>query len=52
MTKAELLARVLATSCNRCANFRPGRGCLVGYDRCKAAWPLGTAQLFTPRRAA
>ena len=48
--KAALLATVLATSCNRCDNFQPGRGCRVGYDACKSGMPLGTALLFQRRK--
>ena len=48
--KAALLAKVLATSCNRCDNFQPGRGCRVGFDACKSGMPLGTALLFQRRK--
>lgn len=54
LRRAELRARVLAVSCNRCAWFRTtpafARGCRNDYAACKAGQPPGVARRFEGRK--
>jgi hypothetical protein len=46
----DLISRVLAHSCRRCARFDRSRGCPL-YGECKAGRSLGVAIHFEPRDA-